>query len=136
MSAIVGALELLSDALVDSDNPIIEQSLLVAQRSANRVLSLTEALLDIARLQSGRMEIDYENIDLPSLVSELMIEYTALANDNSVIIHNRVPHQLPVIKADLAKLIRLIPNLVENALKSSPQGVTLSYLLKQTRGSF
>lgn len=122
MSAIVGALELLSDTLADSDNPIIEQSLLVAQRSAFRVLSLTDALLDIARLQSGRMEIEFENIDLPSLVAELMIEFTALANDNSVIIHNDTPDQLPAIRADLDKLIRIITNLVDNAIKFSPQG--------------
>ena len=122
MSAIVGALELLSDSLSDTDNPIIEQALLVAQRSANRVLSLTEELLDIARLQSGRMEIEFENIDLYSLVSELMIEYTALANDNSVIIRNNVPDQIPTIRADQDKLIRIITNLVDNAIKFSPEG--------------
>jgi PAS domain S-box-containing protein len=122
MSAIVGSLELLSDTLADADNPIIAQSLLVAQRSAHRVLSLTEALLDIARLQSGRMEIDFENIDLPTLVSELMVEYTVLANDNNVIIRNDIPNQLPAIRADRDKLIRVITNLVDNAIKFSPQG--------------
>jgi PAS domain S-box-containing protein len=122
MSAIVGALELLSDTLVDANNPIIDQTLLVAQRSAKRVLSLTEALLDIARLQSGRMEIEFEDIDLPSLMSELMVEYTALANDNSVIIRNEIPNHLPAIRADLDKLIRIITNLIDNAIKFSPQG--------------
>ncbi|MFC1996674.1 GAF domain-containing protein [Chloroflexota bacterium] len=122
LSAIVGALELLSDTLADSDNPIIEQTLLVGQRSASRVLSLTEALLDIARLQSGRMEIEFQKIDLPALVSELMIEYTALANENSVIIRNDIPDQLPTINADLDKLIRILTNLVDNAINFSPHG--------------
>ncbi len=128
MSAIVGALDLLSSTLAGADDPIIEQSLLVAQRSANRVLALTEALLDIARLQSGRMEIEYESIDLPALVAELMVEYTALANDESVIIRNRLPQQLPAIYADLDKLIRIITNLVDNAIKFTPEGghVTIS----------
>ncbi len=128
MSAIVGALDLLSDTLAGAEDAVIEQSLLVAQRSANRVLSLTEALLDIARLQSGRMEIDYEEIDVPTLVSELMIEYTALANDDSVIIRNQIPSQLPAVYADLDKLIRIITNLVDNAIKFTPEGghVTIS----------
>jgi signal transduction histidine kinase len=128
MSAIVGALELLSDTLEDKDDPIIEQSLLVAHRSANRVLSLTEALLDIARLQSGRVEIDFQSVDLPALISELMIEYTALANDENVIIRNEIPESLPLIKADQDKLIRVITNLVDNAIKFTPEGghVTIS----------
>ena len=131
MSAIVGALELLSDALTDGPNevdPIIEQTLLVAQRSANRVLSLTEALLDIARLQSGRVEIEREHINFPTLVTELMIEYTALANDENVIIRNEIPAQLPALQADLDKLIRVLTNLVDNAIKFTPEGghVTIS----------
>jgi len=128
MSAILGALELLQDTLADADDPIIEQSLLVAQRSANRVLSLTEALLDIARLQSGRVEIEDQSIDLPTLISELMIEYTALANDENVIIRNETPRNLPPIQADLDKLIRVITNLVDNAIKFSPEGghITIS----------
>jgi signal transduction histidine kinase len=122
MSAIVGALELLSDTLADVDNPVIEQTLLVAQRSAHRVLSLTDALLDIARLQSGRTEVEYQIIDLPSLVSELMVEFTALANDNNVIIRNDIPNHLPNIRVDQDKLIRIITNLVDNAIKFSPEG--------------
>ena len=128
MSAIVGALELLSDTLVNEGDPIIEQSLLVAQRSSNRVLSLTEALLDIARLQSGRMEIEFEPIDVSKLVSELMIEYTALANEESVIIRDQIPSELPKLYADLDKLVRIITNLVDNAIKFTPEGgrVTLT----------
>jgi signal transduction histidine kinase len=100
----------------------------VAQRSANRVLTLTEALLDIARLQSGRVEIDYQSIDLPTMISELMIEYTALANDENVIIRNEIPKTLPPLQADPDKLIRVITNLVDNAIKFTPEGghVTIS----------
>jgi PAS domain S-box-containing protein len=122
LSAIVGALELLSDALEESGNQIVDQSLLVAKRSANRVLSLTEALLDIASLQSGRMKLEFADIDLPPLISELMVEFTILANENSVFIHNDIPDKLPSFPADPDKLIRVITNLVDNAINLSPQG--------------
>ena len=136
MSAIVGALELLSDTLVDVGDPIIEQSLLVAQRSSNRVLSLTEALLDIARLQSGRMEIEFEPIDVSKLVSELMIEYTALANEESVIIRNQIPSELPKVYADLDKLVRIITNLVDNAIKFTPEGGRVTLTAKAITNNF
>jgi PAS domain S-box-containing protein len=126
MSAIVGALEMLSECLLEEDDPIIQQSLLVAQRSASRVLALTEALLDIARLQSGRMEIDYETIHLSKLVAELLAEFTTLANDDSVIIRSEIPAQLPAIRADRDKLIRVLTNLVDNAIKFSSQGGSIT----------
>jgi PAS domain S-box-containing protein len=122
MSAIVGALELLKDVLSDSKNSIAEQALLVAERSANRVISLTEELLDIARLQSGRMDIVKEDIDFHSLVDELMIDFTAIANENSVFIRNNVSKKTPLVRADPDKLIRILTNLVDNAIKFSPHG--------------
>jgi PAS domain S-box-containing protein len=122
MSAIIGALELLKDVLSDTKNPIAEQALLVAERSANRVISLTEELLDIARLQYGRMDIEKVDIDFHSLVEELMIDFTAIANENSVFIRNNVPKKTPLVRADPDKLIRILTNLVDNAIKFSPHG--------------
>jgi len=133
MSAIVGALDLLSDCLYgpdehETDQIVIQQSLLVAQRSANRILDLTEALLEIARLQSGRMELNIKTIDLSLLISDLLIEFTTQANDDSVIIRTQIPNNLPLIQADKDKLIRILTNLVDNAIKFTPEGehVTIS----------
>ncbi|MFN2233362.1 MAG: GAF domain-containing protein [Anaerolineales bacterium] len=122
MSAIVGALELLKDDLSNTGNSIAEQALLVAERSANRVISLTEELLDIARLQSGRMAIEMEDIDFHSLVEELMIDFTAIANENSVFIRNNVSMKTPLVRADSDKLIRILTNLVDNAINFSSHG--------------
>ena len=127
MSAIVGALDLLSDCLnkpseQQLENLVIEQSLLVAQRSANRVLDLTESLLEIARLQSGRMEINVEEINFPDMVSDLLDDFTAQANDDGVIIRAQIPTDLPPILADRSKLIRILTNLVDNAIKFTPEG--------------
>jgi signal transduction histidine kinase len=122
MSAIVGALELLKDVLSETENSIAEQALLVAERSANRVICLTEELLDIARLQSGRMDIETEDIDFHSLVEELMIDFTTIANENSVFIRNNVSKNIPFVQADLNKLIRILTNLVDNAINFSPHG--------------
>jgi K+-sensing histidine kinase KdpD len=135
MSAIVGALDLLSDCLYDptvreQDEIVIEQALLVAQRSANRVLSLTEAFLDIARLQSGRMVLDYENIDLANLISELLVEFKAMANDDSVILRSQIPADLPAVLADREKLIRILTNLVDNAIKFTPEGEYITVSVK------
>jgi signal transduction histidine kinase len=68
------------------------------------------------------MEIDIQDINFHTLIEELLIEFTALANDNNVIILNKVTDKIPLIRADQDKLIRIITNLVDNAIKFSPQG--------------
>jgi signal transduction histidine kinase len=122
MSAIVGALDLLKDVLSDTENSIVTQALSVAERSANRVISLTEEILDISRLQSGRMVIEKKEIDFQKLVEELMIDFAAMANDNGVLIRNNVSSETALVRADPDKLIRILTNLVDNAIKFSHQG--------------
>jgi PAS domain S-box-containing protein len=122
LSAIIGSLELLTSELSEKEGRIVHQAILVAQRSANRILSLTEALLDIARLESGQMNLLLTDINLKSLISELMIEFTILANENNVIIQNQIEDEFYNTMADKDKLIRVITNLVDNAIKFSPQG--------------
>ena len=141
MSAIVSALELLSDCMnepVDRENDdiIIRQSILVGQRSANRILDLTDALLEIARLQSGRMELTSQAIDMPQLISELLFEFTTRANNDNVIIRSKTTDELPLVWADRNKLSRVLTNLVDNAIKFTPQGGQVTISVEQISDDF
>jgi PAS domain S-box-containing protein len=123
MSAVMGSLDFMDEELsADSRDPVIDQSLRVATRSAHRVLALIESLLDIARLQSGRMEINLENLNLSEIVDDLMIDFTTQANEYGIILRNEIPSDLPVIRADRDKVMRIFANLVENAIKFTPVG--------------
>ena len=123
MSAVIGSLDFIGEELAaEPRDPVLEQALRVATRSANRVLALIESLLDIARLQSGRMELNFENVNLYELVDELMIDFTTQANEYGIILRNEIPSDLPDIRADREKAIRIFANLVENAIKFTPVG--------------
>jgi signal transduction histidine kinase len=68
------------------------------------------------------MDVEKEDIDFHSLVEKLMINFTTITNENSVFIRNNVLKKTSLARADPDKLIRILTNLVDNAIKFSPHG--------------
>lgn len=131
VSAVLGALEVMETTLPEGSQDEIEvttQALQVARRGAQRVLGLIETLMDIARLQSGKMEIAPSMVDLRSIVSGVLSDFLTQSKEYGVILRNEVPVGFPLLYADQAKIIRVIANLVDNALKYSPSGGQVSVI--------
>ncbi len=123
MSAVVGAMDLIESTLTDDDrDALIHQSIRVAKSGANRVLGLIEALMDIARLSSGHLELAFIEMDVGEIVNELIEDFALLANEYGIIIREEIPPDLPTTFADQEKIIRVLTNLIDNAVKFTPQG--------------
>lgn len=123
MSAVVGALDFMDVTLPEKDRgAVIEQSMRVAQSGSRRVLGLIDALLDISHLQSGQMGLEFVPMDIFSIVDVLMPDFTLMANEYGIIIRNDIPKGLPVITADQDKIVRVLSNLLDNAVKFTPAG--------------
>ncbi len=123
MCAVTGALDVIGDSMTDEEvAPLIRQSVRVAESGARRVLGLIEALMEIARLQSGEMELAFVPVKLPQLVGELLADFILLANDYGLILRNDVPEDIPTFLADQEKLTRVLMNILDNAIKFTPEG--------------
>jgi signal transduction histidine kinase len=123
MSAVVGAIDLMDVTLPEGGrDAVIEQSMRVAQSGSRRVLGLIDALLDISHLQSGQLGLELVPMDLFSIVDVLMPDFMLMANEYGLIIRNEVPDGLPTITADQDKIVRVLSNLLDNAVKFTPAG--------------
>jgi NtrC-family two-component system sensor histidine kinase KinB len=125
MSAVLGSLEVIETTLPDgasTDNNVAAQALQVARRGAQRVLNLVETLMDISRLQSGKMEITRSLLDLDRLVKGVITEFLPQSHEYGLILRSELPPGLPRLFADSGKMTRVVANLVDNALKYSPSG--------------
>jgi NtrC-family two-component system sensor histidine kinase KinB len=124
LSAILGAVAILQEDLEEKDklDEVSRQGLQVAQRAGGRVMSLVESLLEISRMQSGRMELSPSPVNLYTLAAAILADYLQQANELGIILHNEIPGDLPTIHADPAKLGRVFSNLLDNALKFTPSG--------------
>jgi len=124
-SAVLGALDVLEETIQRSqsgDDEIVHQAIQVARRGAQRVLGMIESLLEIARLQGGKIEVVQSNFNMRSLVTHVMNDFSSQALEYGVILRNEVPEDFPQARADLSKTTRVLTNLLDNALKFTPSG--------------
>ncbi|MGW8249073.1 MAG: GAF domain-containing protein [Anaerolineales bacterium] len=131
ISAVLGALDVVESTLPANDTGDVDmsvQALHIARRGAQRVLDLVENLLDIARLQAGKLELTRTPTDLQKVAAAVIHDFLPQSTEYGVILQNRLPADWPRIFVDQGKIMRVFTNLLDNALKYSPAGtqVTIS----------
>lgn len=125
ITAVLGALEVVESTLPaeqTGDSEIRLQGVRVARRGAQRVLALVENLLDISRMNSGKVELTRSRVLLHALAAGVVSEFYPQSLEYGVILQNRVPPDLPGLNIDQSKIGRVLTNLIDNALKYSPSG--------------
>jgi PAS domain S-box-containing protein len=92
------------------------------RRSAERMERLTRDLLDITRIEAGHLRIEPGAEDIRSLVEEALEAADFAAGRTGVFLSSRVPDDLPKARADRARILQVLDNLLANAIRHTPQG--------------
>lgn len=92
---------------------------------ANRMALMVTQILDVTRIEEGRLVLDPTPCDLDQLVRETVETYFAVLNKNNNRLALRIPLELPKVKADSARMQRVFVNLISNALKHTRNGTIL-----------
>ena len=100
--------------------------LAMMERNTQNLIELVNDLLDASKLESGTMRLDFSTIELRGLVNELGQQMQPLAAEKEIALEVDTPEGLPTLRADRAKLRRVLVNLVSNALKFTPRGGRVS----------
>ncbi|MGD8822177.1 MAG: GAF domain-containing protein, partial [Anaerolineales bacterium] len=123
LTAILGSINLLEKSQTDlPQNAVVNQALSVSRRSVQQLLSLVNSLLDIAKLESGELKLVLESVDLAVMCDDLLKTFQPEANQEGVILAVDIDANTPDIQADKEKLQRVLVNLIDNALKFTPEG--------------
>jgi signal transduction histidine kinase len=88
---------------------------------ADRVMTMLDAVMDIAEAETGAMRLKIEEVDLVSIARDAVDLYADLAEEKGISIDLVVPERLPVL-ADRARLTQALANLVDNAVKYTASG--------------
>ena len=86
------------------------------------LVSLVDDLLDMSRLESGRMERQIVALDVASVVPEVLELLAPQAQERELCVHNLVGAGLPTVEMDREDLVRVLTNLVSNAIKYNRPG--------------
>ena len=120
LNAIIGYSELLMDEAQDLGEPAFAEDLYKINRSGNHLFSLINDILDISKIESGKMDVYYEPYMLDELIDDVMATIRPLLDrsDNTYEIH-AVQGEMTT---DVTKLRQILINLLTNASKFTEQG--------------
>ncbi len=123
MTALRGYLSMLREgdygATPSKQQPIIK----ILETSSTRLINLIKNLLDVSRIESGRLELNLESLDFSHMVKELVQDLMPNALNKKVKLQYYQPaEQLPHVVADQERVRQVILNIVDNAIKYTDQG--------------
>ncbi len=131
LNAILGFSELLQEQFYGPLNPDQSEYLVNISGSGEHLLSLINDILDLSKIEAGRMELDVEDIDLPTLLngSIAIVRERAHAQNLRLVVDSK---DAPVLHADPRKVKQVVFNLLSNAVKFTPAGGTVTLATRTT----
>jgi signal transduction histidine kinase len=127
LTGILGGLDLLKQTLPETTlTPTQSRILDFTQAATEQMLGLVNAILDISRLESGRMPIVYTQISLRDLVQRTLGLQMPRADEKGIALTHSIAADLPQARADEGLIARVLQNLVGNAIKFTPPGGTVA----------
>lgn len=92
------------------------------QSSGKQLLALINDLLDLAKIEAGKMEVNPESVSVPDLVEGVLAMYRPQAEKKNIDLRAAVESGLSPARQDPGKLRQILTNLVTNAIKFTPEG--------------
>lgn len=123
ITPVLAAIELLQEEIHDERLLRLTRSI---DRSANYLNKRIDELLDLARAETNRLDLNIVPVDITALLNDIGQMMTALALQNGQTMVIDVPSHLPIVSGDDGRLRQVVENLLINALKFTPAGGTIT----------
>ncbi len=121
LTAIKNAVQLLLMEKVGELNESQKKFLIMAERNINRLINILNDLLNLSRIESGKMVLKLEELNLRSILELIYFSFKAQAEEKSIQLKINLPAELPPVYGDREKVEQILSNLISNSLKFTPQ---------------
>jgi signal transduction histidine kinase len=122
MNAILGFSEVLSERMFGDLNAKQEEYLKDIHASGQHLLSLINDILDLSKVEAGRMELELTDFDLPAALERAVMLVRERAERRSIVVDTKLDGGLGQVRADERKVRQVALNLLSNAIKFTPEG--------------
>jgi two-component system phosphate regulon sensor histidine kinase PhoR len=133
VTAVRSAAETLRFAM-ESDPESATHFLDIIERNAERLQRLVEDLLDLSRIESREFKLTFEEEDLSELVTQVVALFRERAEKKQIRLAADVPPNFPHVRVDRRAFEQVVTNLVDNALKYSPEKASVIVRAREEEG--
>ena len=131
MNAILGYAQLMEDELKEKDLPEISEYLKKLQQSGNLLLSIINNVLDMARIESGKIKVDENYERVGEVVDEIISTFSSEAEEKEIHLSGSMKVTHRNILCDGTKIREIYVNLVSNAMKYTPRGGNVTITVEE-----
>lgn len=120
LTLIVAPLEGVREGLLHSPDPAVRRDVNLALQNAQRLLDLVGQILDLARLEAGRLPVRVSRLQPEGWIRHQMLAFSPLADRKGVSLRTEIPSELPELWTSPDLFQKMFGNLVSNAIKFTP----------------
>ena len=122
LNAIIGFSEVLAQGMFGEINEKQSEYLHDILESGRHLLSLINDILDLSKIEAGRMELELSDFDLPQAIQNALTLVRERALRRGIAMHHVIDDRLADVRADERKVKQVLLNLLSNAIKFTPEG--------------
>jgi signal transduction histidine kinase len=136
LNSIIGFSEVLEDQLLGSLNETQRENVMYILKAGRHLLSLINDILDLSKVESGKMELEVESVSLRELLEAALVMHREKAARHGIRLDLQIePGKPVVIEADERKLKQILFNLLSNAVKFTPDNGRVQVRSKEINGT-
>ena len=133
LNSIIGFADVLLEGLDGDLNERMEEDVRLIRESGNHLRGLIGDILDMSKIEAGRMDLRYEEVDMTQLANDVMATAAPLAQEKKLFLHLDIDENVKPVVADRTRLRQVMWNIVGNAIKFTEKGsVTISVQAQST----
>lgn len=125
LTSILGSIGLLRAGVDEHGSTRSKEMLEIAYNNADRLMLLISDILDIEKIESGKMELKFSSVDINELIASCITHNSGLAEKYRVKFNFKPDLSLPLLKIDKDRIIQVMNNLMSNAAKFEPDNGTI-----------
>jgi two-component system, NtrC family, sensor kinase len=135
LNAIIGFSEVLGERLFGELNAKQDEYLKDIHASGQHLLSLINDILDLSKIEAGRMELEVTDFHLPTAIDNALTLIRERAVRHGITLHQQIDPRLAQIQGDERKIKQVLLNLLSNAIKFTPEDGRMEVRAKPVDGS-
>jgi len=123
VTGIKGYISMVLDGTLGPVSDKVKNSLKIVQNASGRLSVLVEDLLNVSRIEQGRIKINPKPLNISQIIQDILVELRIQAEEKNLELkYNAYAKQLPLINIDPARLKQILINLIGNAIKYTQKG--------------